>query len=85
LQEIPKWALSEDGNALIRSFKMVNFLQALVFFNRVGEVAEAEGHHPDLHLTDYNKVRVVITTHAISGLSRNDFILAAKIDRIGMA
>jgi 4a-hydroxytetrahydrobiopterin dehydratase len=50
--------------------------------NRVAEIAESEQHHPDLHLTGYRNVRIELTTHAIGGLSENDFILAAKVDQV---
>ena len=58
-----------------------NFIGALAFVNKVGDLAEAEGHHPDIHIS-YNKVQLTLTTHAIGGLSENDFILAAKIDSL---
>ena len=61
---------------------MENFLAGLAFFEKVGAVAEAEAHHPDLHLVGYKNVAIEIWTHAIDGLSENDFILAAKIDQI---
>ena len=50
--------------------------------NRIAELAEADGHHPDLHITGYRNLKVDLTTHAIGGLSENDFILAAKINKI---
>jgi len=52
------------------------------FFNQVAEVAEADGHHPDLHIEGYRNASIALWTHAIGGLSENDFILAAKIDQI---
>ncbi len=58
------------------------FQTALDFFERVGAVAEQENHHPDLHLTGYRNVAIEISTHAVDGLTENDFILAAKIDDI---
>ena len=57
-------------------------MAAIDFFNRVAELAEAENHHPDLHLEGYRHVAIEIWTHAIGGLSENDFILAAKIDQL---
>ena len=59
-----------------------DFMAGIEFFNRVAELAEAEGHHPDLHLEGYRHVWIELWTHAIGGLSENDFILAAKIDQI---
>ena len=76
------WELTEDKVRIVKRREMKNFVEALAFFNRVGEVAEAEAHHPDLHLESYKNVRIEIWTHAIGGLSENDFILAAKIDEI---
>ena len=75
------WTLDEAGNSISKSWNCKNFLKSLAFCNRIGEVAESEQHHPDLHLTGYRHVKVVLTTHAIGGLSMNDFIVAAKIDQ----
>jgi 4a-hydroxytetrahydrobiopterin dehydratase len=79
LRELPGWALSDEGDAIEYRLKTPNFLAALELFRRLGAIAEAQGHHPDLHLTDYHRVRIVLSTHAIGGLSENDFILAARI------
>ena len=83
LASLDQWELSDDNLSIVKKWEMKNFVEALAFFNRVGEVAEAEAHHPDLHLEDYKNVRIEISTHAIGGLSENDFILAAKIDELG--
>jgi 4a-hydroxytetrahydrobiopterin dehydratase len=80
LKQVPGWQLSADGTAITRSWTRKNFMECMAFLNKVAEVAEAEQHHPDLHLTGYKNVRVALMTHAIGGLSENDFILAAKID-----
>lgn len=82
LEQVEGWQLSPDGTAITRSWTRKNFVDALSFLNRIGEIAEAEQHHPDLHLTGYKNVRVALMTHAIDGLSENDFILAAKIDAV---
>jgi 4a-hydroxytetrahydrobiopterin dehydratase len=66
---------------LEREFRFPDFAQALAFTNRIGALAEEEGHHPDIHL-GWGHVRVEIWTHAINGLTRNDFVLAAKIDAL---
>lgn len=81
--QIPDWGILEkDGvSQLQRSFKFSDFQTALAFTNKVGEAAENEGHHPAL-LTEWGKVTVSWWTHAISGLHHNDFIMAAKTDRI---
>ncbi len=79
--QVPDWQLVErDGiPRLERAFKFKNFVQALDFTNRVGALAEEEGHHPAL-LTEWGKVTVTWWTHKIKGLHRNDFIMAAKTD-----
>ena len=82
LAQVPKWELDESGLAIERKWSFKNFVEAIAFINRVGVLAEEEQHHPDLHLTGYRKVKVVLTTHAIGGLSDNDFIVAAKIDSL---
>ena len=76
------WAVTENGKAIRKRWKMRNFVAALEFFRVVGDLAEAEQHHPDLHLTGYREAAIEISTHAIGGLSENDFILAAKIDEL---
>ena len=78
---INDWALSSDSKKISKEFKFKNFVEALAFVNKVGAIAEEEGHHPDLTL-GWGKVGISLTTHAIKGLSENDFILAAKIDAI---
>lgn len=80
LEQLNGWELSADGTAITKTWTRKNFADAMAFLNRVADVAEAEQHHPDLHLTGYKKVRMALMTHAIGGLSENDFILAAKID-----
>lgn len=79
MPEIPEWSLKDD--ILVRSFKFDNFIQALEFTNRVGELSEEEAHHPEIVLA-WGQVDLRIWTHAIDGLSENDFILAAKVDRL---
>ena len=68
-----------DGHHLANGYTFKDFVQALAFTNRVGEIAEAEGHHPDIYLA-WGKVEVKSWTHKIDGLTESDFILAAKID-----
>lgn len=81
LKQIQGWALGEDGKWLIKQFKFGDFVEAMNFAGKITPVAEREGHHPDLHIS-YGKVVVELSTHAIKGLSENDFILAAKIDEL---
>ena len=80
LQALSNWSLSADGKLISRSFRLKNFAQAMQLLNACAEIAEEDQHHPDLHLTGYRNVSIELTTHAIGGLSENDFILAAKID-----
>jgi 4a-hydroxytetrahydrobiopterin dehydratase len=80
---IPEWELQDHNGVprLVRTFRVPNFREALAFTQRVGELAEAEGHHPAL-LTEWGKVTVFWWTHKIRGLHRNDFIMAAKTDAL---
>lgn len=82
LAALPNWQLSEDGQRIRRQWRVQDFVTGLDFFTRIAAVAEQEDHHPDLHLVGYRNVTVEIWTHAIGGLSENDFILAAKIDML---
>jgi 4a-hydroxytetrahydrobiopterin dehydratase len=70
-----------DEHHLEREFRFPDFAQALAFTNKVGALAEEEGHHPDIYLA-WGKVRVTIWTHKVDGLTRSDFVLAAKIERL---
>ena len=79
LRQVPGWEISADAKIISKHYVFTDFKQALAFVNKVGLIAESEGHHPDIHLTDYKNVKVDLSTHAIDGLSQNDFILAAKI------
>ena len=83
MQQLPQWTVKEvDGVKRIeRVFKFKNFAQALEFTNKVGEIAEKEGHHPAI-LTEWGRVTVTWWTHKIKGLHRNDFIMAAKTDQL---
>ena len=79
---LPAWKVSTDGTRIGRQLSFPDFRAAVRFVNNVAALAEREGHHPDLHIEGYRHVRIEITTHAIGGLSENDFVLAAKIDQI---
>ncbi|HLZ61854.1 MAG TPA: 4a-hydroxytetrahydrobiopterin dehydratase [Ktedonosporobacter sp.] len=83
LRQVPDWIIMErDGiKRLERVFKFGNFVEALDFTNKVGAIAEEEGHHPAI-LTEWGKVGVAWWTHKIGGLHRNDFIMAAKTDEV---
>ena len=82
LRELPGWRLASAAKAIECDYLMKDFGAAIEFINRIAEVAEKEDHHPDLHLSGYRKLRVELSTHAIEGLSENDFIVAAKIGHI---
>jgi 4a-hydroxytetrahydrobiopterin dehydratase len=82
LAVVPHWILAADGKRIRRKWVAKNFLVALDFFNRVGRIAQAEDHHPDLHLRGYRNVTIELSTHDLGGLSENDFIVAAKINQL---
>lgn len=79
-EQLPDWKIIEEHH-IAKTFLFPDFKQALAFVNRIGAVAEIEGHHPDLCLA-WGKVDVQIYTHKIRGLSESDFVLAAKIDEL---
>ena len=83
-KKVDGWNIFENKNkiySLEKKFKFKNFLESQNFVNKVGEISEIEGHHPDI-LFGWGYAKINITTHAIKGLSENDFILAAKIDQL---
>jgi 4a-hydroxytetrahydrobiopterin dehydratase len=79
-QLVPQWKVVEDRQ-ITRLFTFPDFKQALDFVNRVGEIAESQGHHPDILLA-WGKVEITLWTHKIDGLTHSDFIMAAKIDQL---
>ena len=78
--QVPQWKVI-DGHHISRAFEFPDFVKALAFVNRVGEIAESQGHHPDI-LLGWGKAVVTTWTHKINGLTESDFILAAKIDKL---
>lgn len=82
LAKLTGWYLTHDGQRIRKDWTVKHFMAGMDFFNKVAQVAEDDGHHPDLHLAGYRNVSIELWTHAIGGLSENDFILAAKIDQI---
>mgnify|MGYP001460719625 CR=1 FL=1 len=82
LELLDGWLLTDDHQRIRKEWTVTNFMAGMDFFNRVAEVAEDDGHHPDLHIAGYRNVAIELWTHAIGGLSENDFILAAKIDQL---
>lgn len=79
-RQLPEWKVV-DGHHIVRLYKFPDFRQALAFVNKVGELAEQQGHHPDISLA-WGRAEITTWTHAIGGLTESDFILAAKIDRL---
>lgn len=81
LKETPGWSLEEKGTRLRRRIEFADFKGAMEFVNRVAEIAEEQGHHPDIAI-HWNRVDLVLWTHKIGGLHENDFVMAAKFDRL---
>ena len=79
LDETPGWELKDDK--IERTLKFANFVDAMRSANRIAQLAEEENHHPDLHIS-YGKMRIELSTHKVDGLSRNDFIMAARINKL---
>lgn len=79
---IPDWKLNDDQTELLLHFRVRNFATALEYLNKVGAIAEAEGHHPDIAIKSYNHVHISLSTHSLGGITSNDIIMAAKIDTI---
>jgi len=81
LRETPEWGVDSEYKKIERVFTFKDFKEAMAFVNRMADIAEAEGHHPDIKI-NWNKVALSLSTHSIGGLSENDFILAAKINAV---
>lgn len=81
LAEVPDWSLGEDKKHLYRTFKFKNYYETIAFVNALAWVAHREDHHPDLEV-GYNRCHVIYSTHAVGGLSHNDFICAAKVNAL---
>jgi len=81
LNQIEGWSISEDGSTISRTFRFKDFYQTIAFINAMAWVANQQDHHPDFE-AGYNRCQVYYTTHAIGGLSENDFICAARIDAL---
>ena len=80
LKGLQGWELNEKKDMLHKNFQFQNFTSAVCFLNRAAELAELEDHHPDLHLTNYRNLKVVLSTHSAGGLTKKDFLLAAQIE-----
>jgi 4a-hydroxytetrahydrobiopterin dehydratase len=81
-QELHDWKVDDIKQEIHKRYEFKNFYKTMAFVNAIAWVANQENHHPDMHI-GYNYCSVLLKTHAISGLSENDFILAAKIDQLG--
>ncbi len=81
LSELNEWSVNDNQEMIFKKFKFSNFKKALLFANKVGDLADGEGHHPDISI-GWGYCLIMLHTHAIKGLSINDFILASKIDQI---
>ena len=81
LSELNEWSVNDNQEMIFKKFKFSNFKKAISFANEVGEIAETEGHHPDINF-GWGYAKIKISTHAIKGLAESDFVLAAKIDKI---
>jgi len=81
LREVPGWRVSEDRTMITKRFRFPDFAGSIVFVNQMAAIAEEQGHHPDFCVR-YDVLEVQLSTHAIHGLSENDFIMAAKLERL---
>lgn len=82
IKDLPGWKLNDNGTKISREFVIKDFMEAIDFIGKVAYTAEKENHHPDIHLTRYRHLAIELSTHAIGGLSENDFILANLIDQL---
>ncbi|MFP6765860.1 MAG: 4a-hydroxytetrahydrobiopterin dehydratase [Planctomycetaceae bacterium] len=82
IRQLDGWEITHNHERIQKSWVVQDFMAAMRFFRDVADISEAEGHHPDLHLVQYRNVTIELWTHAIGGLSENDFICAAKIDEL---
>ena len=80
--EIPGWAMDGNGKSIERSYTLKNFVACVNLINTIKDIAENEMHHPDLHLTGFRNLKVVLYTHALGGVTENDLIVAAKINQL---
>lgn len=82
LDSVDNWQVINDETAIQKHVQLKNFSQVIEVVNKIADIAESEGHHPDLNIHGFKNLTITLSTHAIKGLSINDFILAAKIDQI---
>lgn len=82
LREIRGWSIVPGGKKIEKEWILKDFVSAVNFINEITDIAEEEGHHPDIIIENYNHLKVIFWTHNIGGLTENDFIMAAKIDKL---
>jgi 4a-hydroxytetrahydrobiopterin dehydratase len=82
LAKLPGWSLAPNGKSIRRDYELKDFLAAVALIRRIAVRAQAADHHPDLHLTGYRRLKVVLSTHSAGGLTVKDFRLAAEIDAL---
>ena len=82
LEKLSDWNLEDNGRIIIKNFKFKDFKEAVEFVNKVSEIAETEGHHPDLRIYNYNNLEIQLTTHSLQGLTEKDFKVAFEIDKL---
>ena len=82
LKEIIQWQIDESGTTIAKTFTFDDFQDAIVFVNQVARIAEESNHHPDIFIHSYSNVTVSLTTHAVNGLTEQDFLVAAKVDEV---
>lgn len=82
LKNLPQWSTGDHGKSIQRTYSLKNFIECINLINQIKNIAEDQNHHPDLHLTSYKNLQVVLFTHALSGVTENDFILATKINEV---
>ena len=82
LEQVADWTIFDEDSKMEREYQFKDFAEALAFINKVGAIAEEEGHHPNILLHGWNKVKLELYTHAIGGLSINDFVCAVKFDQL---
>jgi 4a-hydroxytetrahydrobiopterin dehydratase len=80
--EIPGWELAPDAKSIERTLTLKNFVECVELINQIKDIAESENHHPDVHLTGYKNLKIVLSTHAVGGVTENDFILASRINEL---
>ncbi|MEM3091119.1 MAG: 4a-hydroxytetrahydrobiopterin dehydratase [Candidatus Pacearchaeota archaeon] len=82
LLKLSDWNLEDNGKSIVKIMKFKNFNEVIDFVNEIKEIAEEEGHHPDLRIFDYNNLEIKLTTHSLKGLTQKDFNVAMKIDKL---